>query len=79
MANIEIAGKDFMNYTDLRKKNELPQIEVEQIKTYVNSLKGKALEILLAEIDDIELVNEIHRRMFDRKNKLDSVARYVGL
>lgn len=75
MADIEITGKKFMNYTDLRKKTDLPDIEVEQIQNYAKELKGKALEVFLAEVDDIELVNEIHRRMIDRNNRIKNIAR----
>ena len=71
MANIEIAGKDFMNYTDLREKNKLAAIEVEMIQSYAKSLMGEQMKIFLGEVSDADLILEIDRRLCSRKNSLE--------
>ena len=77
MANIEIAGKDFMNYTDLREKNKLAAIEVEMIQSYAKSLMGEQMKIFLGEVSDEDLVSELHRRLIERKSKIEGIARYL--
>lgn len=71
MANIEIAGKDFMNYTDLREENKLAAIEVEMIQSYAKSLMGDQMKIFLGEVSDADLILEIDRRLCSRKNSLE--------
>ena len=77
MADIEIAGKDFMNYTDLREKNKLAAIEVEMIQSYAKSLMGEQMKIFLGEVSDEDLVAEVFNRMLKRKNKIENIARYL--
>ena len=77
MADIEIAGKDFMNYTDLREKNKLAAIEVEMIQSYAKSLIGEQMKIFLGEVSDEDLVSELHRRLIERKSKIEGIARYL--
>lgn len=77
MADIEIAGKDFMNYTDLREKNKLAAIEVEMIQSYAKSLMGEQMKIFLGEVSDEDLVSELHRRLIERKSKIEGIARYL--
>ena len=77
MANIEIAGKDFMNYEDLREKNKLAAIEVEMIQSYAKSLMGEQMKIFLGEVSDEDLVAELHRRLIERKSKIEGIARYL--
>lgn len=77
MADIEIAGKDFMNYTDLREKNKLAAIEVEMIQSYAKSLMGEQMKIFLGKVSDEDLVSELHRRLIERKSKIEGIARYL--
>ena len=77
MADIEIAGKEFMNYTDLREKNKLAAIEVEMIQSYAKSLMGEQMKIFLGEVSDEDLVSELHRRLIERKSKIEGIARYL--
>ena len=77
MADIEIVGKDFMNYTDLREKNKLAAIEVEMIQSYAKSLMGEQMNIFLGEVSDEDLVAELHRRLIERKSKIEGIARYL--
>lgn len=78
MAN-EIKIPSFLNYTDTRKKNALPEIEVESIKNYASSIGAEGLKVFLSQIPDEILVAEIHLRMMDRQSKIDGVARHIGL
>ena len=77
MADIEIAGKDFMNYTDLREKNKLAAIEVEMIQSYAKSLMGEQMKIFLGEVSDEDLSSELYRRLIERKSKIEGIARYL--
>ena len=77
MADIEIAGKDFMNYEDLREKNKLAAIEVEMIQSYAKRLMGEKMNIFLGEVSDEDLVAELHRRLIERKSKIEGIARYL--
>ena len=64
MANIEIAGKDFMNYTDLRpKKDELSAIEKEKLADFVKALSKAEQVHLVKYIEDWHILqNEVNRR-----------------
>ena len=73
----EIKVPSFVNYTDLREKKELPQIEVEQIKNYAKSLGTEQMQIFLAEVTDEELVAALHIRLIQRKSKIENIARYL--
>lgn len=77
MANIEVVGKDFMNYEDLRKENKLAAIEVEMIQSYAKSLMGEQMNIFLAEVKDEDLVSELYRRLIERKSKIEGISRYL--
>lgn len=79
MADIEIAGKDFMNYTDLRNKNELPQIEVEQIKNYARGLSDEQMRIFLAEVPYQTLMEECSRKYYELDVRDKSMKRIMGM
>lgn len=72
-----ITVPSFVNYTDLREKKELPQIEVEQIKNYAKSLGTEQMRIFLAEVTDEELVAALHIRLIQRQSKIENIARYL--
>ena len=63
MENIEVAGKDFMNYTDLRKKDELSAIEKEKLADFVKALSKAEQVYLVKNIEDWHILqNEVTRR-----------------
>jgi hypothetical protein len=79
MADIEIAGKDFMNYTDLREKNKLAAIEVEQIKNYARSLNDEQMRIFLAEVPYQTLMEECSRKFYALEYENKGVRRLLGM
>lgn len=64
MADIEIAGKDFVNYTDCRpQKKELSAIEKEKLADFVKALTREEQIELVKHIEDWEILqNEVTRK-----------------
>lgn len=79
MADIEIAGKDFMNYTDLREKNKLAAIEVEQIKNYARSLNDEQMRIFLSVVPYSTLTEECSRKYYELEVRDKSMKRIMGM
>lgn len=79
MADIEIAGKEFMNYEDLRKKAELPQIEVETIRNYARGLSEEQMRIFLAEVPYQTLMEECSRKFYALEYENKGVRRLLGM
>lgn len=79
MADIEIAGKDFMNYTDLRKKTELPQIEVETIRNFARGLSEEQMRIFLSEVSYHVLMEECNRKFYALEYENKGVRRVLGM
>lgn len=79
MANIEIAGKDFMNYTDLREKTTLPQIEVETIRNYARGLSEEQMRIFLSEVSYHVLMEECSRKFYALEYENKGVRRLLGM
>ena len=73
----EITVPSFCNYTDLRKKNDLPQIEVEQIKNYAKSLNEEQMRVFLAEVPYQVLMEECSRKYYSDHTTLESIRRLV--
>lgn len=75
----DIAVPSFVNYTDLRKKNELPQIEVEQIKNYARGLSDEQMRIFLAEVPYQTLMEECSRKYYELDVRDKSMKRIMGM
>jgi hypothetical protein len=73
--SIKIA--DFVNYTDLRKKTELPQIEVEQIKNYARGLSDEQMRIFLAEVPYQTLMEECSRKYYSEHTTLQNIKKFM--
>lgn len=79
MANIEIVGKDFMNYTDLREKTTLPQIEIETIRNYARSLSDEQMRIFLSVVPYMTLMEECSRKFYELEVRDKSMKRIMGM
>lgn len=75
----DIAVPSFVNYTDLRKKTELPQIEVEQIKNYARGLSDEQMRIFLAEVPYQTLMEECSRKYYELDVRDKSMKRIMGM
>ena len=75
----DIAVPSFVNYTDLRKKTELPQIEVETIRNYAKSLSEEQMRIFLAEVSYQTLMEECSRKYYELEVRDKSMKRIMGM
>lgn len=75
----DIAVPSFVNYTDLRKKTELPQIEVEQIKNYARSLNDEQMRIFLSVVPYSTLTEECSRKYYELEVRDKSMKRIMGM
>lgn len=77
MADIKVPS--FVNYTDLRKKTELPQIEVETIRNYARGLSEEQMRIFLAEVPYQTLMEECSRKFYALEYENKGVRRVLGM
>ena len=75
MADIEIAGKDFMNYEDLRqKKEDLSEIEKQKLHDFVNALSKTEQIYLVRCIKDWHILQHEVTRRHDNEDCKNSGA-----
>ena len=77
MADITVPS--FVNYTDLRKKTELPQIEVETIRNYARGLNEEQMRIFLSEVPYQTLMEECSRKYYELEVRDKSMKRIMGM
>lgn len=73
----EIEIPSFLNYTDLRAKNEVPEIEAEAIRNYARNLKPEEMRILLAEVPYEILMEECSRKYYSDHTTLQNIRRFM--
>ena len=78
MANIEIAGKDFMNYTDCRPKG-VCTIENESIINYARSLSDEQMRIFLSVVPYMTLMEECSRKFYELEIIDKGLKRLIGI
>ena len=73
----EITVPGFVNYTDLRKKTELPKLEVERIRDYAKSLNEEEMRIFLSEVPYQVLMEECSRKYYSEHIALEHIKKYL--
>ena len=76
MAN-DIKVPSFVNYTDLRCKNDVPEIEAEAIQNYARNLKPEEMRIFLAEVPYETLMEECSRKYYSEHTTLQNIRRFM--
>lgn len=77
MADIKVPS--FVDYTDLRAKNEVPEIEAEAIQNYARNLKPEEMRIFLAEVPYETLMEECSRKYYELEVRDKSMKRIMGM
>lgn len=76
--NDEISIAKCCNYTDLRAKNEVPEIEAEAIQNYARNLKPEEMRIFLAEVPYETLMEEASRKYYREHHDLEFIKGIFG-
>lgn len=73
--DIEIPS--FVNYTDLRQKQEISDIEEETIRNYAKGLNSAQMQIFLSEVPYHTLMEECSRKYYSDHTTLKNIRKFM--